>query len=466
MGYLGYASTIHAAQGATIDTTHTLLAGTETRQLLYVAMTRGRQANHAYVTTVGDGNPHSAFVPETLRPPTAVEIVEAILARDGASRSVSTELAHADDPALRLADAVNRYRDALTVALEQHHAHNLDTLDREADTVVPGLTDCDAWPTLRQRLLTTADTRPLDELRRVAAGHRFDDIHDPAALLASLIPEPTGGPLPWLPRIPTNLATDDRWGPYLEARAQRVTGLANRVREEAQQSVSPPDWMPVKDHVPERLIGDVAVWRAAMGVDPADRRPTGERVFAGAAPRHQDQLDRQLLAAVPTLGVAQLRKLGQGLESDPGTGALARQLAQLEALGIPVAVLLATALTEGPLPAERPAAALQWRIHQLEKQQPTPVDAESRWRAWADAINPALTDSPQWPTIRGLLTNLPESIDAGSLTNELQGRSSQEVRATLMRLGAAAHGPSQARPSLGQERWQAAPRKPPRGIPR
>lgn len=461
---LGYATTIHTAQGSTVDTTHTLLTGTETRQLLYVAMTRGRQANHAYVTTVGDGDPHTAFTPETLRPPTAIEILETVLARDGAARSVTTELAHGDDPCLQLTDAVNRYRDALTVALEHHHADALEALDREADTLVPGLTDCNAWPTLRQRLLAAADAaHPLDQLRRVAAGRRFDEIHDPAALLASLVPEPTGGPLPWLPRSPLILATDDRWGPYLDARATRVVSLAHRVREQAQQSVSP-DWTPVKDHVPDRLIGDVAVWRAAMGVAPSDRRPTGERAFAGAARDHQDRLDVQLLATVPALGVAQLRNLGQGLQHDPASASLACHLARLGHRGVPVAVLLANALAQGPLPAERPAAALQWRIQELEHQQPAAIDQESRWRAWAETIDQGLTDSPQWPTIRGLLTNLPEFVDTQSVKNDLQGRSPRAARAALMRSRAAERNAEQDR--ARRERQQAFLRRPPGGIPR
>ena len=37
---LGYASTIHGAQGATVDTTHTVIVGTESRQGLYVALSR------------------------------------------------------------------------------------------------------------------------------------------------------------------------------------------------------------------------------------------------------------------------------------------------------------------------------------------------------------------------------------------------------------------------------------------
>jgi conjugative relaxase-like TrwC/TraI family protein len=46
---LGYAATVHTAQGATADTTHAVLGDTTTRNLLYVAMTRGRDTNTAYL---------------------------------------------------------------------------------------------------------------------------------------------------------------------------------------------------------------------------------------------------------------------------------------------------------------------------------------------------------------------------------------------------------------------------------
>lgn len=49
---LGYAITAHRAQGATVDTAHAVVASPEmTREALYVAMTRGREANTAYVVT-------------------------------------------------------------------------------------------------------------------------------------------------------------------------------------------------------------------------------------------------------------------------------------------------------------------------------------------------------------------------------------------------------------------------------
>lgn len=47
---LGYAITVHRAQGATVDTAHAIVHSNQmTRESLYVAMTRGRDANTAYV---------------------------------------------------------------------------------------------------------------------------------------------------------------------------------------------------------------------------------------------------------------------------------------------------------------------------------------------------------------------------------------------------------------------------------
>jgi conjugative relaxase-like TrwC/TraI family protein len=46
---LGYATTVHSAQGVTADTCHSLMGVKATRTLAYVAMTRGRHSNKAYL---------------------------------------------------------------------------------------------------------------------------------------------------------------------------------------------------------------------------------------------------------------------------------------------------------------------------------------------------------------------------------------------------------------------------------
>jgi len=49
--HLGYAVTVHSAQGVTADTAHAVIAHTVTRALAYVAISRGRHGNHAYLYT-------------------------------------------------------------------------------------------------------------------------------------------------------------------------------------------------------------------------------------------------------------------------------------------------------------------------------------------------------------------------------------------------------------------------------
>jgi len=46
---LGYATTVHAAQGVTVDTCHALLGEGASWAMAYVAMTRGRHTDHAYL---------------------------------------------------------------------------------------------------------------------------------------------------------------------------------------------------------------------------------------------------------------------------------------------------------------------------------------------------------------------------------------------------------------------------------
>jgi hypothetical protein len=81
---LGYATTIHAAQGVSADTMHGLLTGPESRQQLYTMLTRGRHTNHLYLQVVGDGDPHTLIRPDTISPRTPTETLQQILARDEA----------------------------------------------------------------------------------------------------------------------------------------------------------------------------------------------------------------------------------------------------------------------------------------------------------------------------------------------------------------------------------------------
>jgi hypothetical protein len=306
---LGYASTIHSAQGVSADTMHGVLSGRESRQQLYTMLSRGRAANHLYLQVVGDGDPHTVIRPDTVAPRTATEILQQILARDDTPTSATTLLRERSDPAARLFDAVRRYTDGLHVAAEQLLGPPIvDTLDTRADQVVPHLTNEPSWPTLRAHLLALAaetGEHPLLHLHTAATGRELHTAGDMAAVLDWRLPEPAPtdpGPLPWLPGIPSTLHDHPVWGEYLAKRSQLVIGLANQVRDCASQNSGQPVWAPPGSHPTAALIGEVAVWRAAVGVDPQDRRPTGAGQLQAAFALWQQNLDRDVALCSHRLG--------------------------------------------------------------------------------------------------------------------------------------------------------------------
>jgi AAA domain/TrwC relaxase len=298
---LGYATTIHGAQGISADTMHGLMTGQESRQQLYTMLTRGRHANHLYLQVVGDGEPHAVIRPETVAPPTPTEILQQILARDEAPVSATTLLRRLSDPTARLFDAVQRYTDGLKVAAEQLLGPKIvHTLDGLAEQVIPELTSEPSWPSLRAHLLALgAETgeHPLIHLHEAALGQDLSTAQDMAAVLDWRLLGPASidpGPLPWLPGIPSTLHDHHIWGEYLAKRSQLVIGLAEQIRDCASQNSEQPVWAPPGSHPTAALLGEVEVWRAAVGINPQDDRPTGARQLQTVAALWQQNLDREV----------------------------------------------------------------------------------------------------------------------------------------------------------------------------
>jgi hypothetical protein len=124
----GYAVTVHSAQGVTTDTSHAILGETTTRQMLYVALTRARHTNTAYLyertTEHEHGRERSDQVHSIQRGTThhAGQLVRAIIANhdnqvvtahDTAAQSVNTQLPEEVQNLLRRRTAaVHRRREA------------------------------------------------------------------------------------------------------------------------------------------------------------------------------------------------------------------------------------------------------------------------------------------------------------------------------------------------------------------
>ncbi|MCC6497153.1 MAG: relaxase domain-containing protein [Propionibacteriaceae bacterium] len=414
---LGYACTTHTAQGVTADTMHGLLTGSETRQLAYTMLTRGREANHAYLVVVGDGEPHNLIRPETVNPDTPTDLLETILARDESPISATTSLQQAADPARLLGEAAARYGDTVGFAAAHLAAElGIRGLERAVDHAHPGLTDSPTWPALlSQLLLIQAHGRdPIQALDR-ASQTSLVAARDACTALAVRLQHTehlTGrGPLPWLPGIPSKLASHDLWGPYLAARAGLVTQLETQVRKQLDTEQKLPVWArETATQPPAELVADIEIWRAATGVDPSDTRPTGKPAHSLAEARWQCRLDARLTntqhAALDEWRPL-LSQLSPTLLTDQFVPTLAARLSQIAATGIDTPALLHTAAANGPLPDDHAAAALWWRLsRRLTPAVAHNIETEHLATAWIDTftnrLGRAATNlqaSPWWPAL-------------------------------------------------------------------
>lgn len=166
---LGYAITAHRAQGITTDTAHVLVRSGMTRESLYVAMTRGREVNTAYVAVDRPEAAHSGPHPGDPLDVTARTVLHGVVQHVGAEFS-----AHE------------------TIAAEQDRWGSIAQLGAEYETIAAAA-QRDRWVALIESAgLTSADTSavldsdalgPLTAaLRRAEADH-----HDVQQLFPALV---------------------------------------------------------------------------------------------------------------------------------------------------------------------------------------------------------------------------------------------------------------------------------------
>ena len=229
---LGYASTIHGAQGATVDTTHTVVAGAESRQGLYVALSRGRHANHLYLS---DDEPVPyGFALDLPADHGPREVLTLILQRDDHAKSATRTMAA--DPARELARAIHLYEDAVPLfAQDVIGDQKMQALDEALERWLPGLTTQPAYLSLRGHIAVrwVDGESPNEILQRATWWHDRDELvasGDPSAALDRDVTHGApwsggGGPLPWLPSVPGQLLAHPDFGPFLNALADRIRDL-------------------------------------------------------------------------------------------------------------------------------------------------------------------------------------------------------------------------------------------------
>ncbi|MBS1849225.1 MAG: AAA family ATPase [Actinobacteria bacterium] len=185
---LAYATTAYRAQGSTVDTAHTVATTGLSRETLYVAMTRGRHANHVYaaIDQPGDDPDDSRHL---IQPSTGREVLDGILRRSDADQSATESIIAAQQSAQSMATLIPIY---------EHIAHQHSTLRWQPilrthvqdETTVEAIRGSDAWPKitglLRSLNLTGIDAEAAfaDALER---GFDNDGDADPGAVIAGRV---------------------------------------------------------------------------------------------------------------------------------------------------------------------------------------------------------------------------------------------------------------------------------------
>lgn len=240
---LGYAVTAHRAEGLTVDTAHVLVTARTTREHLYVAMTRGREANTAYVALDQPDETHTGLEDDDV---TAVTVLQAVLRHAGAELSAHLAIKAEQETWRSIAQLAAEYE---TLAAHAQRDRWI-TLIRgsgltpdQADEVI----DSDAFGPLAAVLRRVeADGRDPRNVLKKAVGRRgLGDAEDIAAVLhhrlrlasdrgtstsgrfvAGLIPA-VSGPLP------------DGYGTALSERAALIESRARALAEQAVQAAPP-----------------------------------------------------------------------------------------------------------------------------------------------------------------------------------------------------------------------------------
>jgi len=181
---LGYAVTAYRAQGITADTAHAVIEPGTTRENLYVAMTRGRASNTAYVVVSRPDDNHSARHPGERPNATARDILAGVLGHVGAELSAHETIVAEQESWGSIAQLAAEY-DTIASSAQRPRWTNLVYACGLPAEVADATITSDAFGVLTAGL-RRAEALGYDVdslLARLAASRGFEDAQDAAAVL-------------------------------------------------------------------------------------------------------------------------------------------------------------------------------------------------------------------------------------------------------------------------------------------
>jgi hypothetical protein len=296
---LGYAITAHRAQGATVDTAHLVVhSSSMTREAFYVAMTRGRLSNVAYVATDEAHLEEHQHTPDYEDEVTARTILYGVLQHEGAEKSAHETIEAEQEKWSSIAQLAAEYETIAQTAQHQRFTTavaNSGLANEQTKAVVGGESFGSLVAQLRR---TEAEGQHPEQLlsRAVRAGG-LDDANDPAAVLAArlakltaaraggtrprrrpryiagLIPEASGAMLADMQRTLTELRD------LIEQRAAALAGQAIQEDRPWVRRLGPPPADPSRRAAWEQEVRTIAAYRDRHGItgsDPLGPAPSGQ----------------------------------------------------------------------------------------------------------------------------------------------------------------------------------------------
>jgi conjugative relaxase-like TrwC/TraI family protein len=298
---LAYASTAQRAQGRTVDTAHAFASPTTTREVLYVALTRGSQSNHLYVDTHYDPDPSTGH-DGLAEVPGVLDVLAGVLHHEGADVS-ATDMIRAYQ-SQSIAALVAEYETIVAVA----DGPRWDVVLSQSGLSESELARATASPAYAAllALLRDAENRGFDvdtELPMLVTGRSFEDAEDIASVLHRRIdryaaevgyPSPPASELVAgiFPR-PTGITDPD----VALALNDRAAAIEQRARELATIAIEHGDaWVqdfgdaPPADELYEQWILEVTAGAAYLdrwGIDSPDT------ILDDAVPSHEQATQRR-----------------------------------------------------------------------------------------------------------------------------------------------------------------------------
>ncbi|WP_035778501.1 MobF family relaxase [Arthrobacter sp. 35/47] len=260
---LGYAVTAYQAQGVTVDTAHMLVESTTTRENLYVAMTRGRHSNTAYVAldrADDHAHPHPGDNPD----PTARSVLYGVLQHVGVELSAHETITAEHEQWGSIAQLAAEYETIAAAAQHDRWATLVRTSGLTEDQADPAI-ESEAFGALTAELRRAeANYHDVDRLiPRLVAARGFADADDIASVLrhrvASATARPAGsGRTRQAPRLIAGLVPL-AGGPMSDDMRQALGERRELIEARA-------------DAVLDRGLGTKALWTESFGIPPNDQR--------------------------------------------------------------------------------------------------------------------------------------------------------------------------------------------------